>query len=215
MVSPAQHKDRRCCSNRARRFAPNIFWKMMESAFVLKTDLASNLSFAKHILRSPLKQRRRDFLAIRNNKNNVMSSPTSLRESHGKKILVVDDDRVIIKTLSMMLTGSGYSVLSASAPSEAVESVRKEKPDLILLDITFSPDADVDGESWDGFRLAEWIRRMDELSNIPVIIISGADPEKYRERTAAIGAIAFFQKPIDDDELLETIAKTLAERPSA
>src|SRR5437773_11788864 len=57
-----------------------------------------------------------------------------------KKILVVDDDRVILKALSIKLNAKGYDVLTATDGSEAVTAVRTHKPDLILLDISFPPD---------------------------------------------------------------------------
>ena len=126
-----------------------------------------------------------------------------------QKILIVDDDAVIVRSLSMKLAANGYKVLTASEPSDAMQSVRTEKPDLILLDITFPPD--VIGVSWDGFGVVEWMRRMNEESAIPVIIITGGDSAKYKERAEAIGAAAFFNKPIQHDDLLKVISRTLAE----
>ena len=58
----------------------------------------------------------------------------------GKKILVVDDNEVILKTLSLKLGSAGYSVVTAIDGSAAVACARREKPDLILLDISFPPD---------------------------------------------------------------------------
>lgn len=124
-----------------------------------------------------------------------------------KKILVVDDNPVIITTLSMKLKSAGYDVITAVDGSEAVGSVRKEKPDLILLDISFPPD--VGGVPWDGFRIIEWLHRIDEAKNTPVIVITGGDTEKYKDRSLATGAVAFFKKPIDSNELLDVIKKTL------
>src|SRR5437773_1865670 len=100
-----------------------------------------------------------------------------------KKILVVDDNAVIIKTLSLKLKSAGYNVLTAMDGSEAVSSARHEKPDLILLDISFPPDvAHGGGVAWDGFRIIEWLHRIDEARNIPIIVITGGDASKYRER---------------------------------
>jgi CheY-like chemotaxis protein len=127
----------------------------------------------------------------------------------GKKILIVDDDEVVVKALSMKLAKSGYQVITASEPSDAVQSVRKDRPDLILLDISFPPD--VTGTSWDGFRVAEWIHRMEWAKAVPIVIITGGDREKYMERAESVGAAAFFHKPINNDELLTVIRKTLDE----
>jgi CheY-like chemotaxis protein len=129
---------------------------------------------------------------------------------NSKKILVVDDNAVIVKTLTLKLKSAGYDVLTAMDGSEAVSSARREKPDLILLDISFPPDvAHGGGVAWDGFRIIEWLHRIDEAKNIPIIVITGGDASKFKERSLAAGAIAFFQKPINNDELLETIGKTL------
>ncbi len=129
-----------------------------------------------------------------------------------KKILVVDDSFIILKTLSMKLKASGYAVLTASDGAEAVSAVRRERPDLILLDITFPPDvAHGGGVAWDGFLIMDWLRRMDEAKDTPIIIITSGDPAKYKERSFAAGAAGFFQKPINNDELLTTIRQSLGE----
>lgn len=133
-----------------------------------------------------------------------------------KKILIVDDNAIIIKTLSFKLKSSGYNVLSALDGSEAVSITRREKPDLILLDINFPPDvAHGGGVPWDGFLIIDWLRRIDEVKMIPVIIITGGDAAKYKERSLKAGAVAFFQKPINPQELLTAIHQALDEAPAA
>src|SRR5438445_484657 len=57
-----------------------------------------------------------------------------------KKILVVDDDAIMRKTISLKLEAEGYAVVTAADGSEAIKCVREEKPDLILMDILFPPD---------------------------------------------------------------------------
>ena len=124
-----------------------------------------------------------------------------------KKILVVDDNEIILKTISLKLQGAGYRILTALDGAEAVAATRKESPDLILLDINFPPY--VGGVPWDGFRVMEWFRRLDNAKTIPVIIITGSDDPKFKERATAGGAVAFFSKPIDHDDLLKVIRTTL------
>ena len=127
-----------------------------------------------------------------------------------KKILVVDDNPVIIKTLSMKLKSNGYDVACAHDGAEASSAVRANKPDLILLDISFPPDAgNVGGVAWDGFLIIDWIRRIEGAQKIPIIIITGGDPKIYKERSMSAGVTAFFHKPINNDELLDVIQKTL------
>jgi len=124
-----------------------------------------------------------------------------------KKILVVDDNEIILKTISLKLQGAGFRVLTALDGAEAVAAARKESPDLILLDVNFP--ADVSGVPWDGFRVMEWFRRLDASKKIPVIIITGSEDPKFKERATAGGAVAFFHKPIDHDDLLKVIRATL------
>ena len=132
-----------------------------------------------------------------------------------KKILVVDDNEIVIKTITLKLQGAGYSVIAAMDGSEAVALARKENPDLILLDISFP--ADVGGVPWDGFRIMEWFHRLDAAKKIPVIVITGSEEAKTKERATAAGAVAFFQKPLEHDYLLKVVRATLGEampRPS-
>jgi len=124
-----------------------------------------------------------------------------------KKILVIDDNEIILKTTSMKLQSAGFNVLTALDGSEGVALVRREKPDLILLDITFPPD--VSGPSWDGFRIMDWLGRVDETKKVPIIVISGIVDEKNKKRAMQAGAIAFFPKPVNFDEMLKVIRSTL------
>jgi len=130
----------------------------------------------------------------------------SIGTASGKRILVVDDDAVIQKTTCAKLKSRGYQVVTASDAPEAMSAVREHKPDLILLDICFPRDVGVD---WDGLKLLTWLQRMEEAKNIPIIIVSGSEPEKYRERCLATGAAAFFYKPVEYDELLPFVAQVL------
>ena len=130
------------------------------------------------------------------------------------KILIVDDSPVILKTLSMKLTANGYEVITAEDGGSAVSLVRHERPDLVLLDISFPPDVGHGGGiPWDGFLILEWLRRLDETKGIPFIIITGGDPALYKNRALAAGAVSFFQKPLDHDELLTTIRQVLESHP--
>ena len=130
-----------------------------------------------------------------------------------KKILVVDDNPVILKTLSFTLTAGGYDVFTAEGGAEAVSVVRGDKPDLIILDISFPPDvAHGGGVPWDGFLIMDWMRRMvDNARKIPIIIITIGEAEKYEKKSLAAGAAAFFQKPIDNDALMTTVRKLLGD----
>ena len=94
----------------------------------------------------------------------------------------------------------------------AINIVSRNRPDLIILDINFPPDAaNVGGALQDGFFIVEWLRRMGEAEDIPIILISGDKSAKYKKRASAAGVVGFFPKPIDHIALVDTIRATLGE----
>jgi CheY-like chemotaxis protein len=127
-----------------------------------------------------------------------------------KKILLVDDDLAVLKTFAADLSAEGFEVVVAVDGGEAVNAVRNEQPDLILLDISFPPDvAHGGGVQWDGFLILNWLRRLDEAKGTPVIFLSESDPAPYRERARASGARGLFQKQLHHETLLATIHRIL------
>lgn len=130
-----------------------------------------------------------------------------------KKVLVVDDNDVIVKTISVKFKSAGFEVLTALDGAEAVALVRKQKPDLIVLDISFPPD--VAGVPWDGFRIMDWLHRVDDSRRIPIIVITGGTGDKDKERAMAAGAVGFLPKPIDHDELLKLARAALSAAATA
>lgn len=133
---------------------------------------------------------------------------------HIPKILVADDNIIVLKTLSIKLKSEGYEVRTAMDGSTAVSCVRRERPDLIILDINFPPDvAHGGGISWDGFLILEWLRRIDEARDTPIIFITSGESARFREKALSAGAVAFFQKPVDQEEMLNVIRHTVGEPP--
>jgi CheY-like chemotaxis protein len=133
---------------------------------------------------------------------------------HTPRILIADDNIVILKALSIKLKSRGYEVRTAMDGSTAVSCVRRERPDLIILDINFPPDVSHGGGiAWDGFLILDWLRRLDESRETPVIFITGAESATFRERALSMGAVAFFQKPIDQEELLHIVHETVGDPP--
>jgi CheY-like chemotaxis protein len=127
-----------------------------------------------------------------------------------KKILIVDDSLVFSKAVSTLLEAKGYQALNAVDGAAALSAVRREKLDLILLDINFPPDVAHGGTvNWDGFRIMAWLRRMDEAKGIPIIIVTGGDPAKYKDQCKAPEVVGCFRKSVDHEELIATIRKAL------
>src|SRR5437899_7248604 len=92
-------------------------------------------------------------------------APEIGRQPNGKKVLVVDDDAVILKTTAMKLEAQGYKVVLAKDAPGAIRAARKERPDLILMDVSFPPD--VAAILWDGFLIMSWLRRLEQTRDIP------------------------------------------------
>lgn len=135
--------------------------------------------------------------------------PDEIPIGRGRKILVVDDNNVVLKAFELKLKTIGFTVLTAGDGSSAVSVARQEKPDVIVLDINFPPEVGSSGLQWDGFNIMEWMRRFQEVADIPVIVITSGEPLKYKARALAAGAVAFFQKPINHDEFLLTLRRVL------
>jgi len=123
------------------------------------------------------------------------------------KVLVVDDDAVVLKALELKLSKAGCDVVTGQDGSQAVTTARKEHPDVIVLDVNFPPDVAL---AWDGIGVMQWLQRLDSDNTPPAFIISGMANDQVRERAFEAGAAAFFQKPIDCDALVEAINKALA-----
>ena len=132
---------------------------------------------------------------------------TNLAANSIYKILVVDDNPVIVKALSLKLESAGYRVVSAVDGSEAIALVRSETPSLILLDLNFPPE--LSGVQWDGYRILEWLARLDSTKNIPVIVITSSEAAEAKERALKLGARAYFSKPLEPGDLLKLISSLL------
>jgi CheY-like chemotaxis protein len=140
---------------------------------------------------------------VGNKNTNIMGSnqplsPTSTGASQ-KKVLVVDDNEIVVRTITLKLQGAGYQVIPAKDGSEAVAHVRKERPDLVLLDISFP--AELSG-LWDGFQIMEWFNRLGTGK-------TGSKEPEIKERATAAGAVAVFQKPLEADQVLEAVRAIL------
>lgn len=155
-------------------------------------------------------------------KNNPFAEEQAAPESNdgnligqGRKILVVDDNEVVLKAFELKFEALGFKVHKATDGAAAVSVARHEKPDVIVLDINFPPDVGSSGLQWDGFSIMQWLQRFKEVADIPVIIITSGDPEKLKARAMAAGAVAFFQKPINHEELLMSVRRSLRTKPQA
>jgi CheY-like chemotaxis protein len=126
------------------------------------------------------------------------------------KILIVDDDAVFLKALTLKLESQGYAVATGLDGADALRALRDENPDLVLLDINFPPDiAHGGGVPWDGFLLMRWLRGIEKVGKVPIVLITGDDPGEYRDRALACGAAGLFHKFQEPEVLIEMIERIL------
>ena len=122
-------------------------------------------------------------------------------DHHRARILAVDDEPLNLKLLRSMLVARGYHLLTASDGRQALEMVRSEPPDLILLDVMM-PDMD-------GYEVTERLKADPATREIPIIMITALNGEDDKKRGLAAGADEFLNKPINASELGARVASLL------
>ena len=124
----------------------------------------------------------------------------------GASVLVVDDEREIVRALQHALTAHGYTVLTASSGEEAIEIVTRHRPDLLLLDLLLP-----------GMSGLEVCRQVRATSNVPIIVLSVKETERDKVEALDLGADDYVAKPFGMDEVLARIRVALrhaAQAPS-
>ena len=118
-----------------------------------------------------------------------------------KRILVIEDEKNISHLLKAILEKRGFEVLQAFDGKEGIEASKKEKPDLIILDVMMP--------SMDGFEVAVRLKKLKETGSIPIIMLSSAAQIKDRIRGIESGAAAYITKPFDKNELTAKVDEQL------
>lgn len=130
----------------------------------------------------------------------------SFKESHKEEILIVDDDEDFRKAISRVVSSAGYRVISVGSALEMLVILKETKPSLIILDIRMS---------WlNGLDLTRGLKINPKYKKIPIIAISGFANPELRYKIAKLGAEYFLEKPINNEELLNLIARILASSAS-
>jgi two-component system, response regulator PdtaR len=120
------------------------------------------------------------------------------------RILVVDDDRLVLATLVHGLAQAGFEVIDADNGDEAILLAREHKPELALLDIR------MEGKS--GFDVAEYLR---DVSRIPFMFLSAFSDPATIEQVERLGAMAYMVKPLDVGQIVPTVESAFAKLRSA
>jgi DNA-binding response OmpR family regulator len=120
------------------------------------------------------------------------------------KILVVDDDRLVLATLTHGLSQAGYEVIDADNGDDAILLARQEKPELALLDIR------MEGKS--GFDVAAYLR---QYCQIPFMFLSAFADEATIKQVKELGALTYLVKPLDIQQIVPAVEAAFANRPRA
>lgn len=123
-----------------------------------------------------------------------MNGPTILEPTRKGKILVVDDDRLVLATVMHGLSSAGYDVIDADNGDDAILLAREHKPDLALLDIR------MDGKS--GFDVAEYLR---EVGHTPFVFLSAFSDDATVAKVKQLGALAYLVKPLEVGQIVPTV----------
>lgn len=117
-------------------------------------------------------------------------------------ILVVDDTPPNVKLMRLILADAGYRVLSAYGGAEALEVLRRDRPDLILLDVRMP--------GMTGYEVCRIVRDDPEFSMLPVIMVTSLSLAEERIQGIEAGATDFISKPFNKKELLARVRACLA-----
>jgi CheY-like chemotaxis protein len=118
-----------------------------------------------------------------------------------KKILIVDDDEMVLMALEELLKPEGYEVTAVSSGREALKRIEETLYDLLMLDIVMP--------EMDGFELCRRIREKDNYKERPVVYLTAKSREQDRKDGLEAGANLFLSKPISPEKLLSIIADTI------
>ncbi len=115
------------------------------------------------------------------------------------KVLVIDDAAFIRMRVEKFLERQGFEIFLAEDGKSGLELFKKEKPDVVLLDVTM-PDMD-------GIEVLKQIKEVDK--DAKVIMLTNVDQQETIMETVKLGAKGFMKKPFDEDKLLDKITKLI------
>ena len=118
------------------------------------------------------------------------------------RILVVDDDRLVLATVTHGLAQAGYEVVDADNGDDAILLARSHHPALALLDIR------MEGKS--GFDVAEYLR---DVARVPFMFLSAFADDETRAKVESLGALAYLVKPLDVGQIVPTVDAVFARLP--
>lgn len=134
-------------------------------------------------------------------KRNVTIIPNQ-QKNMAKKILFIEDESALHQALTPFFEEAGYTMLSAFDGEEGIRLAKKEKPDLILLDLILPKK--------DGFEVLQELKENEETKKIPVVVLTNLGEEIHVERVLALGAMTYLVKTnYRPEEMIEKIKEVL------
>ncbi len=122
-------------------------------------------------------------------------------KAYKKKILIVDDDPTSLKVLESMLSGERYNIIRARNGEEALKSVSRQPPDLILLDLMMP--------GIDGYEVTRKIKKDKRTKDVPIILITSLEGSDYKIKGLEEGAEELLNKPVHSSELMARVSSML------
>ena len=120
-----------------------------------------------------------------------------------EKILIIEDESALQKTLGELFKREGYTIFNALNGEIGLSSAKKEKPDLILLDLILP--------KMNGFEVLESLKTEEETKNIPVIILTNLERNEDVDKALGLGATTYLIKAnYDIKDVLEKVRNTLS-----
>jgi DNA-binding response OmpR family regulator len=123
-----------------------------------------------------------------------------------KKILIVDDEKLILISTKIVLESVGYEVLTATSGEDGIEVCRAENPALVLLDIMMP--------GIDGWETLSRLKSSPETDEIPIIIFTAREHSRGKQLAREMGAADYFPKPFEPDELINIVEEYAAATPA-
>ena len=117
------------------------------------------------------------------------------------KILIVDDDPGVLRLLEFILSHEGYQVITASNGIIGLNIAQEKIPDLIVLDVMLP--------GLDGFEVCHRLRTKPEFQKTPILMMSAKGQDSDKDTGLKVGANEFLHKPIEREELLNTVQNLL------
>lgn len=121
-----------------------------------------------------------------------------------QKILIADDEPNIVISLEYLLKREGYVVVIARDGQEALESITRERPDLVLLDVMMPKKT--------GFEVCQAVRASDDLQATKILMLTAKGRDTDLAKGLAMGADAYITKPFSTRELVQKVAEMLGGR---